>query len=157
MIKPNGKYMLMAIEEAEKAREQGDYGIGAVIVKGNKVICKFSSHTKRDEDPVAHAEILAIMEASKILKSRHLTDCILYTTHEPCPMCASAIVWARMKGVVYGARYSDMKKYRLKKANKHYLWRTIDITCEIVFKKSTEKIELIKDFMRKDCIKLFHN
>lgn len=157
MIKPQEKFMRLAIEEAEDACEEKDYAIGAVVVKGNKVIASSSSRTKRDEDPVAHAEALAIIKASKILKNRHLTGCILYTTNEPCPMCASLMVWARMKGVVYGARYMDMKKYRQKHGNENYRWRTIDIPCETIFKKSTEKVEIVKDFMRKECVKLFHN
>lgn len=149
--------MQLAINEAEKARQRGDYGVGAVLVKGNKILAICSNRSKRDESPIAHAETLAIMKASKILKSRHLEDCILYATHEPCPMCASVIVWARLKGVVYGARYQDMKDYRKKHANHSYLWRTIHIPCREIFRKSTEKIEWVQDFMREECIKLFHN
>lgn len=80
-----------------------------------------SNRSKRDENPIAHAETLAIIEASKILKKRHLKNCILYTTHEPCPMCASVAVFARLKGVVYGARYQDMKEYKKKNVNTNYL------------------------------------
>ena len=157
MIKPNKKFMLLAIEEAIKARDAGDYAVGAILVAGNKVLVACSNRSKRDEDPIAHAETLAILKTSKLLKRRHLNNCILYTTHEPCPMCASAIVWARLRGVVYGARYQDMKYYSQNHANKKYLWRTIDIPCQKIFNKSTEKIEVIKDFMRNECLKLFHN
>lgn len=149
--------MKRAIVEAKKARRRGDYAIGAVLVKGNKIIAICSSRSKRDNNPVAHAETLAIIEGSKNLKSRHLKDCILYSTHEPCPMCAGAVVWAKLKGVVYGARYQDMKKYRNNHANHKYLWRTINIPCTEVFKKSTEEIFVIKDFLRKECKALFHN
>lgn len=157
MIKPQEKFMCLAIEEAEKAQKANDYAIGAVIVKNDKVICSANSHTLRDEDPVAHAECVAIIEASKKLKSRHLKNCILYTTHEPCPMCAGAVVWAKMKGVVYGAKCEDMKEYSKKYGNEKYLWRTINMSCKEVLDKSNENIEMIKDFMREDCIKLFHN
>ena len=157
MIKPKEKIMRLAIEEAKKAREYGDYAVGAVLMKGNKVLAVCSNRSKRDQSPIAHAETLAIIKASETLKNRHLKDCVLYTTHEPCPMCASIIVWARLKGVVYGARYQDMKKYRETNSNHHYLWRTIDIPSSEIFTKSTEKIEVIKDFLREDCIKLFHN
>jgi len=149
--------MRLAIKEAEAARRLGDYAVGATLVKGNKILAICSNRTKRDESPIAHAETLAIVKGSKILKNRHLYGCVLYTTHEPCPMCASVIVWARLKGVVYGARYQDMNEYRKKHANRHYLWRTIHIPCREVFRKSTEKIELVGDFMRKDCVTLFHN
>ncbi len=73
------------------------------------------------------------------------------------PMCASVIVWAQLKGVVYGASYQDMKEYRKKHANHKYLWRTIHIPCREIFRKSTEKIKYAKDFMRKECVALFHN
>lgn len=149
--------MELAIKEAQLAQRQGDYAVGAVLVKGSKIIAKCSNRSKRDESPIAHAETLAIIQGGKIIKSRHLKDCILYATHEPCPMCASIIVWARLKGVVYGARYQDMKEYRKRHANHKYLWRTIHIPCREIFGKSTEKIEWVKDFMRADCVKLFHN
>jgi len=149
--------MKLAIKEAQLAQRQGDYAVGAVLIKGDKVIATCSNRSKRDENPIAHAETLAIMKASKILKSRHLKNYILYVTHEPCPMCASLIVWARLKGVVYGANINDMRKYRETNSNRHYLWRTIDIPSRKIFAKSTEKIETIKDFMRKKCVELFHN
>lgn len=156
MIKPKKKFMEMAIKEAELAQRQGDYAVGAILVKGNRVIAVCSNRSKRDESPIAYAETLAVMKASKILKSRHLEGCILYCTHEPCPMCASVIVWARLKGIVYGAQYQDMKKYRKQHANHHYLWWTIDIPSKEIFVKSTEKIEVVKNFMRKEYIELFH-
>ena len=149
--------MELAIKEAKLAQRQGDYAVGAVLVKGYRIVVVCSNRSKRDESPIAHAEMLAITKASKILKSRHLNGCVLYCTHEPCPMCASVIVWARLKGIVYGARYQDMKRYRKQHANHHYLWRTIDVPSKEIFTKSTEKIEVVKDFMRKECIKLFHN
>lgn len=149
--------MKEAIRQALIARDKNDYAVGAVLVKNNEIIAFASNRSKRDESPIAHAETLVVIEGSKKLGKRHLTDCILYCTHEPCPMCASVIVWARLKGLIYGARYSDMKKYRKQKANNNYLWRTIDISCERIFKKSTEKISIVKDFLRNECISLFHN
>ena len=149
--------MELAIKEAQLAQQHGDYAVGAVLARGNEVIAKSGNRSKRDESPIAHAETLAIIKASRFLKRRHLENCVLYCTHEPCPMCASVIVWARLKGVVYGARYQDMKKYRKLNGNRHYLWRTIDIPSRQIFEKSTEKIEVIKDFLRDTCLKLFHN
>lgn len=145
------------MKEAKIAQRRGDYAVGAVVVKGNRVLAKSSNRSKRDESPIAHAETLAILKACTLQHNRHLNGCVLYTTHEPCPMCASVVVWARMKGVVYGARYQDMKEYRKKNSNHYYLWRTIDIPSMTIFSKSTEKIEVVKDFMRKECIALFHN
>ena len=83
MIKPNKKFMQLAIEEAKKAQKEHDYAIGAIVVKDNKVISSSSSRSKRDENPIAHGETLSIIKASKLLKSRHLLGCVLYTTNEP--------------------------------------------------------------------------
>jgi len=157
MIKPKKEFMLLAIKEAKKAQKANDYAVGAVLVDGNKIIAKSSNWSKRKENPIAHAETLAIIEASRKLKSRHLNNCVLYCTHEPCPMCASVIVWARLKAVIYGARYEDMKKYRKDHNNDKFLWRTIDIPCQMIFSKSTEKIEVVKDYLRKECMQLFHD
>ncbi len=156
-MEPNKEFMREAIRQAKLAESGGDYAIGAVLVKNDEVISSCANRSKRDENPIAHAETLAIIEASERLGSRHLPDCVLYTTHEPCPMCASVAVWARLKGIVYGARIEDMKNYRAAMGNEHYLWRTIEIPCEEIIIKSTEKIEIIKDFMRDDCIALFHS
>ena len=157
MSDPQQEFMQSAIDEAIKSRDAGDYAVGAVVVKDGKIFTRASNRSKRDESPIAHAEVLAILDACKLSKSRHLVDCTLYVTHEPCPMCASVIVWAKMRVVVYGARIEDMKRFRDENANEQYLWRTIEIPCKEIFNKSTEKIELVKDFMREECIKLFHS
>ena len=149
--------MLEAIRQAELARKAGDYAVGAVVVQGNKIISAASNRSKRDENPIAHAETLAILEASRKFGKRHLPDCVLYTTHEPCPMCAAVAVWARMKGIVYGARIEDMADYRRNNSHqKKFLWRTIDIPCKEVCRKSTEKVMVSGDFMREECARLFH-
>lgn len=69
--------MELAIKEAKIARQQGDYAVGAVLVKGNRILAACSNRSKRDESPIAHAETLAITKASKILKKRHLNNCVL--------------------------------------------------------------------------------
>jgi tRNA(adenine34) deaminase len=88
MTHPVKKFMHLAIEEAQKAKANGDYAIGAVIVKNGSVLAKGTNRVKLDNDPTHHAEIVAIREATKQLNSRHLEESVLYTTHEPCPMCA---------------------------------------------------------------------
>lgn len=145
-----------AVRQAKLAQKKRDYAIGAVIIKGNEIIASAANRSKTDQNPLSHAEVLAITEASKVLGSRHLLDCVLYTTNEPCPMCTSLSVWAKLKGIVYGSRTEDMKNHRQNHSNEHWLWRTIDIPCEEVIAKSTEKIEIVPDFMREECLKLFH-
>jgi tRNA(Arg) A34 adenosine deaminase TadA len=157
MHNPSTNFMREAIRAARKAQEAGDYAIGAVVVKGDKVISAAGNRIIQDQSPIGHAETLAIIEASKILKSRHLTDCILYTTHEPCPMCATLCVWAKLKGIVYGARIDDMDQHRQGNGNNKFLWRTVQIPCEEVIARSPETIEVVKEFMRAECVALFHS
>lgn len=101
------KWMALALEEAEKALDQGEVPVGAVVVLGSQVISQ--AHNKRESlrDPTAHAEILALQKAAKNLKTWRLTNCTLYVTKEPCPMCAGAIYQARLKRLVYGT--ADIK------------------------------------------------
>jgi tRNA(adenine34) deaminase len=100
---PHDHFMKMAIEEAEQAARENEVPIGAVIVDGGRVIAR--SHNQREQlhDPTAHAEMIAITQAAESRQSWRLDGCTLYVTLEPCPMCAGAIVQARIPQVVYGA------------------------------------------------------
>ncbi|NEO22879.1 MULTISPECIES: tRNA adenosine(34) deaminase TadA [unclassified Moorena] len=97
------KWMSVAIEIAQKAGEAGEVPVGAVIVdsEGN-LIATGENRRERDKDPTAHAEILALRAAGQQLQSWHLNTCTLYVTLEPCPMCAGAIILARLGLLVYG-------------------------------------------------------
>lgn len=156
-MKPVRRFMQLAIEEAKQARRQGDYAIGAVIIKDNKVLAKAGNRIILDNDPTHHAEIVAMRKATKLIKNRFLKNCILYTTHEPCPMCASAAVWARMKGIVFGSTLNDMVEYRQKAGNNNWSWRTIDIAALEIIEKGEPKLLLIQEFLRKECKELFHS
>ena len=100
--------MNLAYEEALKAYEQGEVPVGAIIVYNNKVIAK--AHNKREklQKVYAHAEFLAIKEASEVLGSWRLNDCDLYITLEPCAMCAGAIIESRIKNVYFST--NDLKR-----------------------------------------------
>lgn len=95
-------FMDKALNEAKIAKELNEVPVGAVIVKDNKIIA--SAHNLREnlKDPTAHAEIIAIKKASKILNNWRLCDCEMYVTLEPCPMCAGAIVQCRIKKLYIG-------------------------------------------------------
>ncbi len=95
--------MRLALAEAQQAYDEGEVPVGAVVVHGGRVIA--AAHNQREalRDPTAHAEMVAITQAADALGSWRLLDCTLYVTLEPCPMCAGAIVQARMPTVVYGA------------------------------------------------------
>ncbi|MGI6159196.1 tRNA adenosine(34) deaminase TadA [Candidatus Darwinibacter acetoxidans] len=97
------KFMLEALAEARKALAAGDVPIGAVVVLDGEVIGRGHNLREAANDPTAHAEILAIREAAQRLGSWRLTNADLYVTLEPCPMCAGAIVNARLRRLVFGA------------------------------------------------------
>lgn len=96
-------FMDDALSEARAAAERGEVPVGAVIVRGGKVIAAAGNRTKGDADPTAHAELLAIRAAATALGSERLSGCDLYVTLEPCAMCAGAIAAARIARVYYGA------------------------------------------------------
>lgn len=102
-MKIDEKYMLIALEEAEKARAIGEVPIGAIIVYEDKIIGRGYNIRETTQQTLSHAELLAIQQANKTIGSWRLEDCTLYVTLEPCAMCAGAIVQSRMKRVVYGA------------------------------------------------------
>lgn len=97
------KYMDLALEQAAKAAQMDEIPIGAVLVKGGRVLAL--NHNRREElkDATAHAEILVIREACRVLGGWRLPGCTLYVTLEPCPMCTGALVQARVERLVYGA------------------------------------------------------
>jgi tRNA(adenine34) deaminase len=95
--------MRLALSEAEQAIEEDEVPIGAVIVHGGRVIAAARNQREQLKDPTAHAEMLAITQAASALGDWRLEDCALYVTLEPCPMCAGAIVLARIPLVIYGA------------------------------------------------------
>jgi tRNA(adenine34) deaminase len=96
--------MSRAIELAQTAGEAGEVPVGAVIIDGDdNLVAEAENRKERDKDPTAHAEIIALRVAGKTLQDWHLNQCTLYVTLEPCPMCAGAIVQARLGMLVYGA------------------------------------------------------
>ena len=98
------KFMNVAIELAKKAYKKNEVPIGAIIVKNNKIISKAYNRREKTQNAILHAEVDAIIKACKKLKSWRLDDCEMYVTLKPCPMCAGAIVNARIKTVFYGAK-----------------------------------------------------
>ena len=97
------RWMRRALEEARGALARGDVPVGAVIVRAGELLSASANRTVADGDATAHAEVLAIREASRAHESWRLDDCTLYVTLEPCAMCAGALVLSRMERVVFGA------------------------------------------------------
>jgi tRNA(adenine34) deaminase len=96
-------FMDLALKAAETAQKSGEVPIGCVIVLNKEVIASAGNRTLTDRDPTAHAEILAIRQATAVVGSERLVDCDLYVTLEPCTMCAAAISFARIRRLYYGA------------------------------------------------------
>jgi len=113
------QFMQLALDEAERASREEEVPIGAVIVHEGRVVA--SAHNQREQlhDPTAHAEMIAITQAAEALRSWRLEGCTLYVTLEPCPMCAGAILQARIPLLVYGA--ADPKAGAV-----HSLFRLLD-------------------------------
>ncbi len=155
-MSPEKRFMDMAIKEAMESARQGDYPIGAVIVKSGKAIASGRSAAMRNKDPTSHAEVEAIRKAAAKMCSMYLEGCVLYTTLEPCAMCAAAAVWAKMKGIVYGASIEDAMEFAesVKDRNISLSYRQIHIKCRDILKKSDTKLELIEGFERERCLRL---
>lgn len=96
-------FMEIALDEARAAAARGEVPVGAVVVKDGAVIARAGNRTLADRDPTAHAEMLALRQAAAALGSERLIDCDFYVSLEPCPMCAAAISFARIRRLYYGA------------------------------------------------------
>lgn len=135
-------FMRLALTEAKK----GDAPYGAVIVKDNEVVAVAHNTVKRDNDPSAHAEINAIRSLTAKLKNLSLEGYSIYTTGEPCPMCATACVWSGLSEIVYGASIQDLITVNQSQ---------ISISCEEVIDKSFRKIKVTKNVLKNECLELF--
>lgn len=97
-------FMKKALEQARLGAEMGEVPVGALIVRGEEVVVETHNLRETNRMATAHAELLAVESACRALEKKHLSDCTLYVTLEPCPMCAGALVGARIGRIVYGAR-----------------------------------------------------
>lgn len=102
------QFMKAAIEEAKMALEKQEVPVGAVVVSNGLIIARAHNLTETLNDPTAHAEMQAITSATNWLGGKYLTGCTIYVTVEPCPMCAAALNWSQISGIVYGC--DDEKK-----------------------------------------------
>lgn len=107
VLKHHYQFMTQAFFEAEKAFRMGEIPVGAVVVQNNMIIGRGHNMVESLGDPTAHAEMIAITAACESIAQKYLKDCTIYVTLEPCPMCAGALVWSKIKTIVFGA--SDEK------------------------------------------------
>lgn len=136
-------FMKEALKEAQKAFDADEVPIGAVIVCNNKIIARAHNFTERLNDVTAHAEMQAFTSAANYIGGKFLTECTLYVTLEPCPMCAGASYWTQIKKIVYAAK-DEKRGYSL------YSIKLLHPSTEItggILEKEAKKI--LKDFFKK--------
>lgn len=158
MIEPLKEHMQLALDAAYQSKANGDYGHGAVVVKGDQVIATGYETLKSANDPVnGHAEVDVIRKACQALQSPYLEDCILYSTAEPCPMCMSAAIWAKVDTVAYGITRDDMiaRMEQLKaEGDGKFSWRQIAIPAEYIVEHGEPNVHLVPGFMRDQALPL---
>ncbi len=138
-------WMEIALEEAKK----GNYPYGAVLVKDNQIIVKGHNTTGKDNDVSAHAEINVLRSFTMGMKNYSLDilrGYTLYTTCEPCPMCAAACVWSGVSEIVYGASIKELIDMDIKQIN---------ISCETVIKQGFQNIKVTPGILAHKCLELF--
>jgi tRNA(Arg) A34 adenosine deaminase TadA len=140
--------MSLAIERARAGIAAGQSPFGAVIVKDDRLISAGHNEVWKRTDPTAHAEIVAIQRAALELKAIDLTGCTMYTTCEPCPMCASAIHWARIGQCVYGATIADAASAG---------FNELHLPITEVYRIGRSPVRLIPDTLRAPCAALFRD
>ncbi len=139
-------HMRIAIEEARASLREGNHGFGALIIMEDRVLARAHDTEETEADPTAHAEMSAIRKACA-QAGRDLSACVLISTHEPCPMCAAAIVWAGIKRVVFGYGIPDALSQGR---------RRIGISCEEMFQRAGAEIVVQKGILNKECSFLYN-
>lgn len=140
------KYMQMAINKCREGVDRGQTPFAACIVKGDKVIACDHNIVWASTDITAHGEIHAIRNACRHINNIDLSSCTIYSTCEPCPMCFTAIHWARISRIVYGADIADAERFG---------FNELKITNHLLKKFGLSNIQIVPDFMKKECVEVF--
>lgn len=138
--------MEAAKREAERALSRGQAPYGCIITKDNQIVAAAHNQVGLRQDATAHAEMLAIQEAQAILGSTQLTGCTMYTTAEPCPMCAGAVLWSEVDSVVYGVSIQDIVEAGGKQ---------IAMNLQDIVNQSPRDLQVIGGVMRDELIVLY--
>jgi tRNA(Arg) A34 adenosine deaminase TadA len=142
------KYMKMAIKEAGQAARSGEVPVGAVLVKGDRVLAEDHNQCIKQSDPTAHAEVLVLRKAGEVLGNYRLNDTVMYVTIEPCPMCIFAMIHARISRLVFGTlepKFGAVES-RFKLLREKGLNHPLEVTRGILEKECTE---ILKSFFKK--------
>jgi len=140
------KFMRLAIRKARQGVKRGQTPFGACIACKGKVVVAAHNEVFAHKDITAHAEINALHTACRRLGRIDLSDCVIYSTTEPCPMCFTACHWAKIPTVFYGTRIADAARHGFSE------WPISDRKMELLGKS---KIKLVPGFLRKECLELF--
>ena len=136
--------MMQALREAERAFDEDEIPVGAVVVVNEKIIARGYNMVEKLNDPTAHAEMIALTSAFNALGAKYLTDATLYVTLEPCLMCAGAIYWSKLSRIVYGAD-DEKNGYKKTSGNNWPFHPKAELTRGIL---QDECAQLMKDFFK---------
>ena len=139
-------FMRLAIQAAWQGLGKGEMPFGACIVRKEQVLSVLHNSAKANIDTTAHAEVQAIREASRQLRTLELAGCVIYSTCEPCPMCFTACLWAKIGRIVYACRIEDAEKAGI---------RQIPISSSRMKQLGQSDVQLVGDVLREDSLKLF--
>jgi len=139
--------MRLALAAAHDARERGEVPVGTCIVNGDEMLAVSGNRTRTDRDPTAHAEVVALREAAHKVGNFRVVDAVVYSTIEPCVMCAGALIQARVKRLVYGARdeRAGAVESRFRVCDTDFLNHRIEVTAGVL---EEECREVMQDFFR---------
>jgi tRNA(adenine34) deaminase len=140
-------WMREALAAADEARQRGEVPVGACIVSGESILAVAGNRTRTDQDPTAHAEIVALRAAAGKLSNYRMTGAVVYSTIEPCVMCAGALIQARVSRLVYGARdeRAGAVESRFRVCDTDFLNHRIEITAGVL---EAECREIMQEFFR---------
>lgn len=140
------RWMLAAVDKARAGIASGQSPFGAVVVRNGELVAGGYNEVWKRTDPTAHAEVVAIQNASRAIRTIDFRGCSMYTTCEPCPMCAAAIHWANFDAVYYGATIDDAKDAG---------FRELVVSVEELYRQGGSGVRIVSGVMQKQCASLF--
>ena len=145
--KTDAHWMRQALAAAGEARERGEVPVGTCIVRDETILAVAGNRTRTEQDPTAHAEIVALREAARKANNYRITDAVVYSTIEPCVMCAGALIQARVRRLVYGAldERAGAVESRFRVCDTDFLNHRIEITAGVLEKECRE---IMQEFFR---------
>lgn len=148
-------WMSECVELANEAAAAGNYALGALVVRDGTVLARSSSQLIDSYDPSAHPEMVTLRAAAERSACRYIVDAYLVTTLEPCVMCTGAAIWAKLRGIVFGAHQSDAVAWSRAHPDELYTWRQIHISCQEVVDKGEPRLAVVGGVLRDACAALF--